>query len=89
MTKRLQVLIEEAELAEFQRIARRRHMTTAEWVRQSLRAARDTGVASTAHSKLGSVMAAAEYSFPVGDIQELLAEIERGYLGDGPERAGA
>lgn len=39
MSKRLQVLLDEAELREIQRIARAQRMTAAEWVRQAIRAA--------------------------------------------------
>ena len=37
MTKRLQVLLDDAELRTIQRIARREKLTTAEWVRRRLR----------------------------------------------------
>ncbi len=40
MVRRLQVLLDEAELREVQRAARSRRMTVAEWVRQALRAER-------------------------------------------------
>jgi predicted DNA-binding ribbon-helix-helix protein len=40
VTKRLQVLLEEAEWRELHRAARARRMTVAAWVRESLRAAR-------------------------------------------------
>ncbi len=40
MTQRLQVPLDDAELAEIKRIARRHHMTVAAWVREALRAAR-------------------------------------------------
>ena len=83
MTKRLQVLLADAELKDIQRIARGKRMTTAEWVRQSLRAARDTEAATDPRTKLASVAASAAYSFPTGDIEALVREIERGYLEDG------
>ncbi len=83
MTKRLQVLLDDAELKDIQRIAREQHMTTAEWVRRSLRVARDTERAPDPLRKLESIAAAAEYSFPTGDVDALLREIERGYLEDG------
>ncbi len=41
MSKRLQVILDERELAQIQAVARRRHMTVAEWVRQALRRARE------------------------------------------------
>lgn len=86
MTKRLQVLFDDSELEQIQLAARDRRMTTAEWVRQSLRTARASDMATDARTKLESIRAAAEHSFPVADIDAMLAEIERGYLGDDPGR---
>lgn len=80
MSKRLQVLLDEAEWREIQRIARARRMTVAEWVRQSLRAASRREPGSDTGKKLASVRAAARHAFPTGDVQGMLAEIERGYL---------
>jgi len=40
MSKRLQVLLDDKELREIQRIAKQQQMTVAEWVRQVLRTAR-------------------------------------------------
>jgi len=84
VTKRLQVLVDDAELREIQRTARAPRGSTAEWVRQSLRAARETGGGPDPRSKLEAVRTAVQHSFPVGDIDEMLAEIEGGYLGDRP-----
>ena len=87
MTKRLQVLFDDEELRELQRIARRHRMTTAEWVRRSLRDARDAdGGADTAH-KLAAIRTAAAHAFPTGDITAILDEIERGY-GSGLDERG-
>jgi hypothetical protein len=80
MSKRLQVLLDESELREIQRSARRRRMTVAEWVRQALRAARRSEPRSHAGKKLQVVRAAAEHAFPTADIGEMLDQIERGYL---------
>ena len=79
MSKRLQVLLEEPELKEIRRAARRRRMTVAEWVRQALRVARAAETGRDAASKLEAVRTAARFSFPSGDIDAMLAEIERGY----------
>ena len=81
MSKRLQVLLEEAELAEIRRAARRQRMTTAEWVRQALRAARRREPSGDARKKLAVVRAGARHAFPTADIDQMLAEIERGYVG--------
>lgn len=79
MSKRLQVIFDDKELAEIQREARRRRMTVAEWVRQSLRAARRTGATGDVQRKLEALRTASKHSFPTGDIDEMLAQIERGY----------
>ena len=79
MSKRLQVLLEEREFREIQRIARGRRMTVAEWVRQALRAASRREPLGDATKKLAVVRAAARHSFPIADIEQVLAEIERGY----------
>ncbi len=85
MSKRLQVLFDEEELAEIQEIARRRRTTVAEWVRQALRSARMSEPRFDTGKKLEAVRMAARYDFPTGDIDRLLGEIEQGYLGDTPE----
>jgi hypothetical protein len=79
MSKRLQVLLDEAELADVRRAARRQRMTTAEWVRQALRAARRTAPEGDPKKKIAVVRAAARHQFPTADIGQMLAEIERGY----------
>jgi predicted 2-oxoglutarate/Fe(II)-dependent dioxygenase YbiX len=81
MSKRLQVLLEDSELREIQRIARAQKMSVAEWVRQVLRAARRREPLKDADRKLGVVRAATRHAFPTGDIDRMLAEIERGYIG--------
>ena len=53
-------------------------MTTAEWVRRSLRAARDAESGADVGQKLAAVRAAAAHSFPSADIETMLDEIERG-----------
>jgi hypothetical protein len=79
MSKRLQVLLEDAELAEIRQTARRHRMTTAEWVRQALRAARRGEPRGDARKKLEVVRAATRLRFPTADIDRMLAEIESGY----------
>jgi hypothetical protein len=79
MSKRLQVLLDDAELRELQRAARASRMTTAEWVRQALRAARRQEPLGDAAKKLEVIRAASRHAFPTGDIDEMLADIERGY----------
>lgn len=84
MSHRLQVLLDESEFAEIRRIARRHRMTVAEWVRQALRAARRDEPVVDPRRKLAAVREAARHAYPTGDIDVMLAEIERGYLGGEP-----
>jgi hypothetical protein len=83
MTKRLQVLLHESELAEIRRAARKRRVSVAEWVRSALRQARVTEAGRPAAEKLRAVRTATQHAFPTGPIEQMLAEIERGYGGSG------
>jgi len=82
MIKRLQVLLDARELAEIKRVARHQRMTTAEWVRQALRAARKAVPAGDARKKLASIKAATHYAFPAPEIDQMLREIQHGYSED-------
>ena len=84
MSKRLQVLLEEPEWREIRRTARANRMTVAEWVRQALRAARARTPATDTAKKLEKVRAASRLALPTADIDGMLHEIERGYLGKTP-----
>jgi metal-responsive CopG/Arc/MetJ family transcriptional regulator len=82
MSKRLQVVLDEQELREIETAARRERMTTSEWVRQALRAARRARAGGDAGKKLALVRRAARHGFPTRDIDQMLGEIERGRTGD-------
>lgn len=82
MSKRLQVLFDEGEYRDIQRAARGQRMTVAEWVRQALRRARQRVPGQDADKKVQVVRAAARHAFPTADLEQMLAEIERGYLTD-------
>jgi len=79
MSKRLQVLLDEAEWAEIRRAARARRLTVAEWVRRALRLARRQEPTGDLDRKLAAIRAGARHRFPTGDIERMLEEIERGY----------
>jgi hypothetical protein len=81
MAKRLQVILQDAEYREIQRVARVRRMTIAEWVRQALAAARRQEPLGDSGKKLDVVREAARQEFPTAEIDEMLAQIERGYGG--------
>jgi hypothetical protein len=72
--------MEDDELQEIQQSARRERVTTAEWVRQRLREARERQARPDIAAKLAVVQSAYRHQGPTGDIEQMLAEIERGYL---------
>jgi hypothetical protein len=78
----MQILVEETEYRRIQRLARRRGMTLAEWVRQALRAACREGPLRDPDKKLAAIRSAVRHQFPTADIERMLAEIERGYTGE-------
>jgi len=80
MAKRLQVILKDPEYREIQRMARSRRMSIAEWVRQALVRARRREPSGEVAQKLAAIRAAARNNFPTGDINDMLAEIEQGYL---------
>ncbi len=79
MAKRLQVILQDAEYREIQRVARSRRMSLAEWVRQALQGARREEPRGRISQKLEAVRRAAQHEYPTGDIDQMLAEIESGY----------
>lgn len=67
------------ELGRFEAIATELGMTLSEWVRQALRAAdREQSLTAPEH-KLSAIRAAVRHSYPAPDIDQMNAEIERGY----------
>ncbi len=78
MSKRLQVLLCDQEMAEIQRYARREHLTVGEWVRRALREARAKRPSNGPEKKLEAIRRGVEFSFPTADMEQMLGEIERG-----------
>jgi hypothetical protein len=79
MAKRLQVILQDAEYREIQRLARSRRMSLAEWVRQALDVAQREEPRGNVSRKLEAVRLAAQHEYPTGNIDQMLAEIESGY----------
>jgi len=79
VAKRLQVILQDPEYREIQRVARSRHMSLAEWVRQALERASRQEPLATVEKKLEAIRSAARHESPTADIDTMLAEIERGY----------
>jgi hypothetical protein len=82
MSTRLQVVVDEVELEQYQQAAREQGMTVSEWVRQTLRHARQQSASGDVAGKLAAIRRGALHEFPTADIDQMLAEIERGYSGD-------
>lgn len=85
MSKRLQVLLDEAELRELREAACRQRVPVSEWVRRALREAHQREPRGDMDTKLRAVRAASRHRFPTADIDEMLGEIEQGY---GPRSRG-
>jgi hypothetical protein len=83
VTKRLQVLLEEEELAAIRRAARERHQSVAEGVRAALRRARAADEGRSVSDRLAVLHSAAALEYPTGPIEQILDEIGQGYRTDG------
>jgi hypothetical protein len=79
MSKRLQVIVDDAEYRDLQKAARRRGLTVSQWVREAIRSMRRLEPSTDAARKLSVVREAVRHTYPTADIDEMLAEIERGY----------
>lgn len=73
------MILQDPEYREIQRMARARRMSLAEWVRQALDLARRREPLGGTGKKLEVIRAAAQHDYPTGDIDGMLAEIEKGY----------
>jgi len=80
MSKRLQVILDDGEYRELQRVARRHRLTVSEWVRRAIREMRRREPTADPARKLVVVREAARGRYPTADIGTMLEEIERGYL---------
>lgn len=80
MSKRLQVIFDDAEYRELRRAARRKGLSVSEWVRRALRESRALEPTSDGGMKLAVVRAAARHAFPTADVPQMLREIEQGYV---------
>jgi len=80
MSKRLQVLLDEDDFDQIRAAARARRVSVADWVRDAIRLARREQPSSSPDRKIAAIRAAARHNFPTADIDQMLEEIERGYL---------
>jgi hypothetical protein len=84
MSKRLQVILDDREYREVQRLARSQQVSIAAWVRQALVQARRREPNGDVEKKLAAIRAAVKCESPTPDIDTMLAEIEHGYLSGKP-----
>ncbi|MXY23439.1 MAG: antitoxin [Acidobacteria bacterium] len=78
MSTRLQVVMSEEELASLRQAATRADLTLSEWARRALRRERDSSSGPTPASRLRALDQALACDHPTGDIDKMLADIERG-----------
>ena len=84
MSAPLRVILSEEEMISLRQAARRAGLNLSEWARQALRRARDEqagpGPVQTlgAESRLRALERALACNHPTGDIDQMLADIERG-----------
>lgn len=81
MSKRLQVVVGDADLERYERTARVAGLSVSEWVRQALADAERKTSSGDIDAKLATVRAALGHSYPAPDIDQMLGEIEAGYRG--------
>jgi hypothetical protein len=79
MTKRLQVLFEDAEYAALQQAAAASGLSVADWVRQAVSAARRRESSADIDRKLDVIRAAVRHTGPTGQVERVTGEVERGY----------
>ena len=78
MATRLEILLDEAELAEIEQAAKAQRLTVVEWVHHVLRRARATEERTPVEDKLRAVRASARYGYPTADIAAMLDEAASG-----------
>lgn len=81
MSKRLQIVVDDAEASRFEQCARAEGLTFSSWARQVLRAAERKVSVGDPDGKLAAIQAAYQYAFPAPDVASMLDEIEQGYVG--------
>lgn len=85
MSKRLQVVVGEADLERYGRSAQASGQTLSEWVRQAMNVAERERSSGDVEAKLAIVRKAVTLNLtPAVDIDTMLAEIEMGYRQDLP-----
>lgn len=79
MSRRLQVILSEEEIADYEASARSAGLTLSEWVRRSLRATERQRSHADIDAKITAIRGATQHRFPAPDIDTMIKEIEQGY----------
>lgn len=75
----MQVLLDAEEWEQLQQIARRHHTTVSDWVRRTLRHAREREPGADLDTKVRAIRTAVHHEFPTADIEQMLEEIDRAH----------
>ena len=78
MSKRLQLIMKNREIERLRACAERDGMTLSEWARRALERARREQEGPTPEQKRKALEQALRCDHPTGDIEDMLADIERG-----------
>jgi hypothetical protein len=78
VSKRLQIVMPEAEIEALRKSARKEGLTLSEWARKALKKARQAQKGPTPEGKLKALVRALECDHPTADIDDILTSIERG-----------
>lgn len=74
MSRSIQLLFPDDEMAEIEQLARREQVTVEEWIQRAIREAFHRRSGKSKQSKLEAVRRAAHYSFPSGGIHQIEKE---------------
>lgn len=72
--------MEPREYKQFQSLAEARGLSLGEWVRQTLRRFALSASAKGPQAKINSIRRASQLHYPSGEMEQILADIEKGYL---------
>jgi hypothetical protein len=75
------VVLDDQEYEAIREVAAGDGLTVSEWVRRTLLSARRSRPEGARARKLAAVRAATSHDFPTADVDRMLEEIERGYVG--------
>ena len=80
MSKRLQVLINTRDYQSWQNVSKKLGLSLGEWVRQVLNEKTNEFSLRNPNTKIESIRLFSSKNYPSGKIDQILNEIEKGYL---------